>query len=176
MKGAFTGAAAQKPGRFQLADGGTLFLDEIGDLSPKGQGDLLRVLEDGAFRMVGGSELIRVNVRIIAATNKNLPDSVADGKFREDLFYRLNVVPIVMPPLRERADDIPLLIERFFDRFAAKHKRGRKRMSPEAHAAVPAVSLAGQRAAVAQRRRAHGHHQPRGGGGCRRAAGFFAGI
>ena len=132
MKGAFTGAAAQKPGRFQLADGGTLFLDEIGDLSPKGQGDLLRVLEDGAFRMVGGSELIRVNVRIIAATNKKLPDFVAEGKFREDLFYRLNVVPVVMPPLRERADDIPLLIERFFDRFAAKHKRGRKRMSPEA--------------------------------------------
>jgi len=132
VKGAFTGAAAQKPGRFQLADGGTLFLDEIGDLSPKGQGDLLRVLEDGAFRMVGGSELIRVNVRIIAATNKKLPDFVAEGKFREDLFYRLNVVPVVMPPLRERTDDIPLLIERFFDRFAAKHKRGRKRMSPEA--------------------------------------------
>ena len=132
VKGAFTGATTHKPGRFQLADGGTLFLDEIGDLSPKGQGDLLRVLEDGAFRMVGGSELIRVNVRIIAASNKNLPQSVAEGKFREDLFYRLNVVPIVMPPLRERADDIPLLIERFFDRFAAKHKRGRKRMSPDA--------------------------------------------
>ena len=132
MKGAFTGATAQKPGRFQLADGGTLFLDEIGDLSPKGQGDLLRVLEDGAFRMVGGSELIRVNVRIIAATNKKLPAAVAEGKFREDLFYRLNVVPVVMPPLRERADDIPLLIERFFERFAAQHKRGRKRMSPEA--------------------------------------------
>ena len=132
VKGAFTGATAHKPGRFQLADGGTLFLDEIGDLSPKGQGDLLRVLEDGAFRMVGGSELTRVNVRIIAATNKKLPLAVAEGKFREDLFYRLNVVPIVMPPLRERADDIPLLIERFFDRFAAKHKRGRKRMSPDA--------------------------------------------
>jgi DNA-binding NtrC family response regulator len=132
VKGAFTGATAHKPGRFQLADGGTLFLDEIGDLSPKGQGDLLRVLEDGAFRMVGGSELTRLNVRIIAATNKKLPLAVAEGKFREDLFYRLNVVPIVMPPLRERADDIPLLIERFFDRFAAKHKRGRKRMSPAA--------------------------------------------
>jgi DNA-binding NtrC family response regulator len=132
VKGAFTGAGAQKPGRFQLADGGTLFLDEIGDLSPKGQGDLLRVLEDGAFRMVGGSELIRVNVRIIAATNKKLPEFVAEGKFREDLFYRLNVVPVVMPSLRERADDIPLLIERFFERFAATHKRGRKRMSPEA--------------------------------------------
>jgi transcriptional regulator with PAS, ATPase and Fis domain len=82
--------------------------------------------------MVGGSELIRVNVRVIAATNKNLPQAVADGKFREDLFYRLNVVPIVMPPLRERADDIPLLIESFFESFAAKHKRGRKRLSPEA--------------------------------------------
>jgi len=82
--------------------------------------------------MVGGSELIRVNVRIIAATNKKLPEAVAEGRFREDLFYRLNVVPVVMPPLRERADDIPLLIERFFERFAARHKRGRKRMSPEA--------------------------------------------
>ena len=132
VKGAFTGAVANKPGRFQLADGGTLFLDEIGDLSPKGQGDLLRVLEDSAFRMVGGSELIRVNVRIITATNKNLQTAVADGKFREDLFYRLQIVPIVMPPLRERAEDIPLLIDSFFEHFTAKHKRRRKRMSAEA--------------------------------------------
>jgi DNA-binding NtrC family response regulator len=132
VKGAFTGAIANKPGRFQLADGGTLFLDEIGDLSPKGQGDLLRVLEDSAFRMVGGSELIRVNVRIIAATNKKLQESVAEGKFRDDLFYRLQIVPILMPPLRERAEDIPLLIERFFEHFVTKHKRRRKRMSPEA--------------------------------------------
>ncbi len=132
VKGAFTGAVATKPGRFQLADRGTLFLDEIGDLSPKGQGDLLRVLEDGAFRMVGGSELIRVNVRIIAATNKQLGEAVAEGKFREDLFYRLQIVPIVMPPLRERAEDIPLLVERFFEQFTAKHKRRRKRMSAEA--------------------------------------------
>jgi DNA-binding NtrC family response regulator len=132
VKGAFTGAVASKPGRFQMADGGTLFLDEIGDLSPKGQGDLLRVLEDNAFRMVGGSELIRVNVRVIAATNKKLQDAVRDSKFREDLFYRLQVVPIVMPPLRERAEDIPLLIEAFFAQFTAKHKRRRKRMSLEA--------------------------------------------
>jgi len=132
VKGAFTGAIATKPGRFQLADGGTLFLDEIGDLSPKGQGDLLRVLEDGAFRMVGGSDLIRVNVRVIAATNKKLSESVTQGKFREDLFYRLQIVPIVMPPLRERAEDIPLLIERFFEQFAAKHKRRRKRLSSDA--------------------------------------------
>jgi len=132
VKGAFTGAVANKPGRFQLADGGTLFLDEIGDLSPKGQGDLLRVLEDSAFRMVGGSELIRVNVRVIAATNKNLQAAVADGKFREDLFYRLQIVPIVMPALRERAEDIPLLIESFFGHFTAKHTRRRKRMAAEA--------------------------------------------
>jgi DNA-binding NtrC family response regulator len=132
VKGAFTGAVANKPGRFQLADGGTLFLDEIGDLSPKGQGDLLRVLEDSAFRMVGGSELIRVNVRVIAATNKRLQESVTEGKFREDLFYRLQIVPVLMPPLRERAEDIPLLIERFFESFTAKHKRRRKRMSTDA--------------------------------------------
>ena len=132
VKGAFTGAVANKPGRFQLADGGTLFLDEIGDLSPKGQGDLLRVLEDSAFRMVGGSELIRVNVRIIAATNKKLQEAVHDGKFREDLFYRLQIVPILMPPLRDRAEDIPLLAERFFQHFCTKHKRRRKRMSLEA--------------------------------------------
>ena len=132
VKGAFTGAVANKPGRFQLADGGTLFLDEIGDLSPKGQGDLLRVLEDGAFRMVGGSELILVNVRVIAATNKKLQQAVKEGKFREDLLYRLQIVPIMMPPLRERAEDIPLLIERFFESFTAKHKRRRKRMSAEA--------------------------------------------
>jgi DNA-binding NtrC family response regulator len=132
VKGAFTGAVANKPGRFQLADGGTLFLDEIGDLSPKGQGDLLRVLEDGAFRMVGGSEVIRVDVRVIAATNKNLQEAVREGKFREDLFYRLQIVPILMPPLRERAEDIPLLVERFFENFSAKHKRRRKRMSAEA--------------------------------------------
>ncbi|HWQ92303.1 MAG TPA: sigma-54 dependent transcriptional regulator, partial [Clostridia bacterium] len=132
VKGAFTGAIANKPGRFQLANHGTLFLDEIGDLSPKGQGDLLRVLEDGAFRMVGGSELIRVNVRIVAATNKNLHSAVSEGKFREDLFYRLQIVPITMPALRDRAEDIPLLVEKFFEHFCAKHKRRRKRMSAEA--------------------------------------------
>lgn len=132
VRGAFTGAIANKPGRFQLADGGTLFLDEIGDLSPKGQGDLLRVLEEGAFRMVGGSELIKVNVRVIAATNKKLQEAVDAGEFREDLFYRLQIVPISMPPLRERPDDIPLLVEKFFDQFGSKHRRKRKRMSDDA--------------------------------------------
>lgn len=132
VKGAFTGAVADKPGRFQLADGGTLFLDEIGDLSPKGQGDLLRVLEDGTFRMVGGTKLVRVNVRVVAATNKNLQEAVSLGKFREDLLYRLQIVPITIPPLRERAEDIPLLVESFLEHFAAKHKRRRKKLSGEA--------------------------------------------
>jgi transcriptional regulator with PAS, ATPase and Fis domain len=132
MKGAFTDARADKPGRFLLADGGTLFLDEIGDLPPKGQGDLLRVIEDGAFRMVGGTDVVRVDVRIIAATNKKLPEAVAAGKFREDLFYRLNVIPITIPPLREHAGDIPLLIETFLGYFSRKHKRRRQTMSQEA--------------------------------------------
>ena len=131
-KGAFTGAQTNKPGRFQLAEGGTLFLDEIGDLSPKGQGDLLRVLEEGTFRLVGGTELLRANVRIVAATNKKLQQAVAAGKFREDLYYRLQVVPIVMPPLRERAEDIPLLVEAFLDRFLTKHRRRRKTFAAEA--------------------------------------------
>jgi len=130
-KGSFTGAIADKPGRFHLADGGTLFLDEIGDLGAKGQGDLLRVLEDGAFRMVGGTALQHVNVRVIAATNKKLQEAVAAGKFREDLFYRLQIVPIVVPPLRDRAEDIPLLIELFLEHFAGKHQRRRKKLSPE---------------------------------------------
>ena len=132
VKGAFTGALATKPGRFQMADGGTLFLDEIGDMPPKGQGDLLRVLEDGSFRMVGGTELVRVNVRVVVATNKKLQEAVAAGTFREDLFYRLQIVPILVPPLRDRAEDIPLLVEDFFAHFLAKHKRRRKTLSPEA--------------------------------------------
>ena len=123
---------ADKPGRFQLADGGTLFLDEIGDLSPKGQGDLLRVLEDGTFRMVGGTKMMRVNVRIVAATNKKLQEAAAAGRFREDLLYRLQIVPVVIPPLRERAEDIPLLVESFLEHFAVKHQRRRKKMSAAA--------------------------------------------
>ncbi len=132
VRGAFTGAYTTRPGRFQMAEGGTLFLDEVGDLPAKGQGDLLRVIEEGTFRMVGSSELSRANVRVIAATNKNLEQAVKEGRFREDLFYRLHVIPIVLPPLRERAEDIPLLIEAFLQHFAAKHKRPAKVMSPDA--------------------------------------------
>jgi DNA-binding NtrC family response regulator len=132
VKGDSGSTPTTTPGQFQLADGGTLFLDEIGELSPKGQGDLLRVLQEGAFRMIGGSELIRVNARIVAATNKCLHDAVVAGKFSEDLYYRLQVVPINVPPLRDRADDIPLLIESFLEHFSVKHKRRRKKFSTEA--------------------------------------------
>ena len=116
-KGAFTGAGARKPGRFELADGGTIFLDEIGDLPPLTQTKILRVLEERAFERVGGTEQVRVDVRIIAATNKDLVEEVRQGRFREDLYYRLNVIPLQLPPLRQRQADIPLLIQAFTRRF-----------------------------------------------------------
>jgi formate hydrogenlyase transcriptional activator len=117
-KGAFTGALQRRVGRFESADGGTLFLDEIGDLPMETQIALLRVLQEREFERVGSNHPISVNVRLIAATNRDLPAAVAAGTFRQDLFYRLNVVPIVVPPLRERAADIPLLVEYFVGRYA----------------------------------------------------------
>ena len=122
-KGAYTGAMTTKAGRFELADGGTLLLDEVGELSLKSQVDFLRVLETKEFRRLGGTKLITVDARIIAATNRNLEEAVKQGDFREDLYYRLNVVPIRLPPLRERGDDIPLLAERFLSEFTAQHRR-----------------------------------------------------
>ena len=119
-KGAFTGATQRRLGRFELADGGTLFLDEVGDLPAETQIALLRVLEERQFERVGGTKSISVNVRIIAATNRDLKAAVAAGAFRSDLFYRLNVFPIAVPPLRERKDDIPLLVEYFTERYASK--------------------------------------------------------
>lgn len=116
-KGAFTGAAARKPGRFDLADGGTIFLDEIGDLPQLTQTKILRVLEERTFERLGATQSTAVNVRIIAATNRNLENAVAEGSFREDLYYRLNVIPLVLPPLRERKEDIPLLINSFTRKF-----------------------------------------------------------
>jgi two-component system nitrogen regulation response regulator NtrX len=114
-KGAFTGAVARRPGKFELADGGTIFLDEIGDMSPKVQAKVLRVIEEGEFERVGGTETIKVDVRVIAATNKDLSALIKAGKFREDLYYRLNVVAIDVPPLRARPGDIPILAKYFLD-------------------------------------------------------------
>ena len=117
-KGAFTGAVKQRPGRFELADGGTLFLDEIGDTSLSFQAKLLRVLQESQFERLGGDEVITVDVRIITATNVDLELAVAEGRFREDLFYRLNVMPIYLPPLRERREDIPLLVDFFLENLS----------------------------------------------------------
>jgi len=122
-KGAFTGAAQQRRGKFETADGGTIFLDEIGDISAKLQVDLLRVLQDRSFYRVGGSEEVKVDVRVVAATHVNLQQAVAEGKFREDLYYRLNVIQIRIPPLRERREDIPLLADHFLERLS--HELGK---------------------------------------------------
>ncbi len=120
-KGAFTGAVARKKGRFELADSGTIFLDEIGEISPNVQVKLLRVLQEHEFERVGGEETIKVDIRIIAATNRDLKKSVAEGKFREDLFYRLNIINIYIPSLRERREDIPLLFDYFLKLYTKKH-------------------------------------------------------
>ena len=131
-KGSFTGAAERRLGRFELADGGTIFLDEVGECPPATQVKLLRVLEDRTFFRVGGIQPIKVDVRVIAATNRSLKDAVALGQFRDDLFYRLNVLAIYLPPLRERRSDIPLLVRRFIAEFAAQHERQFKGITPEA--------------------------------------------
>lgn len=131
-KGAFTGASSTRIGRFELADRGTIFLDEIGDMSPTLQVKLLRVLQQREFERVGGVKTIKVDVRIIAATNIDLETAVHEGKFREDLYYRLNVIPVVIPPLRERTDDIPLLMDHFLSYFNKSKKREIKGFSPAA--------------------------------------------
>lgn len=128
-KGAFTGANRRKPGWFEMADGGTLLLDEIGEMPPKTQVDLLRVLEHHELRRLGGEDVVRVDVRLITATHRDLEALVADGKFREDLFYRLNVVPLRVPPLRERRDDAPLLVDHFLRQAEERHNREPKVMS-----------------------------------------------
>ncbi len=122
-KGAFTGAIAQRKGRFELADTGTIFLDEVGEIPPALQGKLLRTLQEREFERVGGNKTIKVDVRVIAATNRNLEDDIKSGIFRDDLYWRLNVVPIFLPPLRERAEDIPMLIEYFLKRFNEENQK-----------------------------------------------------
>ncbi|HHI96498.1 MAG TPA: sigma-54-dependent Fis family transcriptional regulator [Thermodesulfatator atlanticus] len=131
-RGAFTGAQTPKKGKFDLADGGTIFLDEIGDMSLSAQAKVLRVLQEKCFERVGGTKTIRVDVRVIAATNKDLLKEIQAGRFREDLFFRLNVIPIRIPPLRERPEDIPLLAETFLEELARHSGLGRKRLSQEA--------------------------------------------
>lgn len=131
-KGAFTGAHRARPGRFELADGGTIFLDEIGDMSPDLQVKLLRAIQEKCFERVGATRSIHVDIRIISATNKDLARAVEENRFREDLYYRLNVIPVTMPPLRERRSDIPLLAEHFMEKLARRTGMERKRFAPEA--------------------------------------------
>jgi len=130
-KGAFTGAVSARRGKFEVADGGTIFLDEVGDLHQDSQAKLLRVLQEGEFQRVGGERTLRVAVRVIAATNRDLQDLVAQNKFREDLFYRLSVVPIRIPPLRERRDDIRALAEYFLNEFCARNNFRRKEIDED---------------------------------------------
>jgi two-component system nitrogen regulation response regulator NtrX len=131
-KGSFPGATAKKIGKFELANNGTIFLDEIGDMSLSSQAKILRVLQEQQIQRVGGSRLIGIDVRVIATTNKNLEKEIDKGTFREDLYYRLNVIPIDVPPLRERIEDLPLLVEAFLAEFAVQNRSKRKRMSPAA--------------------------------------------
>jgi two-component system response regulator AtoC len=135
-RGAFTGAHQRKPGRFELADGGTIFLDEIGELHPALQAKLLHVLQDGEFSRVGGRGDIKVDVRVIVATNRDLAREVAAGRFREDLFYRLNVINILVPPLRERREEIPGLVHYFVDRYSKLFNFPERALSPEAMHAI----------------------------------------
>ena len=165
VKGAFTDASADRIGKFEYAHGGTLFLDEVGDMPMATQIKLLRVLENGVINRVGSNEPIKVNVRILSATNRNLDDAIAAGTFRSDLYHRLKVVTIALPRLAERAQDIPLLIEHFTRQFARRHHKQIKSMSPAARHEADDLQLAGQRARIAQHDRKHG------GGRFRRRAG-----
>lgn len=132
VKGAYTGATESRIGKFQQADQGTLFLDEVGDMSLKTQAKVLRVLEEQRFHPVGSTDPIEVDVRVLAATNKNLEQKIEEGSFREDLFFRLNVIPFEVPPLRQRTEDIPLLTEHFMDMFCRRYGKPRKNLSDEA--------------------------------------------
>jgi transcriptional regulator with GAF, ATPase, and Fis domain len=128
-KGAFTGANARQIGRFELANGGTIFLDEIGEMPIELQSKLLRVIQDGEFELLGSPRTIKVVVRILAATNRNLAEEIRTGRFREDLYYRLNVFPLLVPPLRERKEDIPLLVNHFVDQFNKKNNKNIEKVS-----------------------------------------------
>nr|MBP9208555.1 sigma-54-dependent Fis family transcriptional regulator [Kofleriaceae bacterium] len=142
-KGSFTGAASRRPGRFELADGGTLFLDEVGDLPMEVQIKLLRTLQEREFERVGGSETIKVDVRLVSATNRDLEKMIEDGEFREDLYYRLNVFPINLPPLRDRPTDLPVLANHFVSKFARQAGTRPVAIAPEALARLGEYSWPG---------------------------------
>jgi DNA-binding NtrC family response regulator len=131
-KGAFTGAVARREGRFEMADGGTLFLDELGTLPPPIQAKLLRVIETRSFERLGGRDTVHVDIRLVTATNADIEKDVQEGRFRQDLYYRLNVVPLLLPSLRERPEDLPLLADHFLDRFCRENNARRKRFSQDA--------------------------------------------
>ena len=153
-KGAFTGADKQRVGRFEQADGGTLFLDEIGDMSANTQAKILRVLQEHEFERLGGTRTLRVDVRLIAATNRSLPQMVATGQFREDLYYRLNVVSIEMPPLRERKEDIQALADVLPAPLRGRAEEARGRAGARRAEAADALQLAGQHPRARERDRA----------------------
>jgi two-component system nitrogen regulation response regulator NtrX len=143
MKGAFTGAVADRRGKFELADGGTLFLDEIGDMSVKTQAKVLRALQEQVVEPLGGAASVKVDVRVIAATNKDLPAEIRDGRFREDLYFRLNVIPIFVPPLRDRDSDVPLLADHFMAEMAREYGRRLKKLDAQAAARLRAYHWPG---------------------------------
>ena len=165
-RGAFTGAIKDRPGRFELADGGTIFLDDIDDVPLSMQVKLLRVLQNRTIERLGGTRTVPVNVRVIAGTKRDLKQMVAEGKFREDLYYRLNVLPVALPPLRERREDIPVLMDAFISRYFRRRGEDVAGDLRRRAAGVHAVRLAGQRARARERLRAdrpdlHLRHGPR---------------
>ena len=157
-KGSFTGATEKQVGKFEQADRGTIFLDEVGDMSQKTQAKVLRVLQEQEVERLGSARTIKVDVRVIAATNKNLEEAIARGEFREDLFFRLNVIPIVVPPLRERREDIPRLVQHFAKRTAEEHNLKPKRFDPSADGRAAALPVARQHPRAAEHCRAAADH------------------
>ena len=154
VKGAFTSAIASKKGLFEVADQGTIFFDEISTVSPETQAKLLRVIQEREFMRLGGTETIKVDVRILAASNEDLRKLVREGRFREDLFHRLNVISLQLPPLRERKEDIPLLVERFLEQFCRENGKPAARIHARRDEAADGLRLAGKRARTGECRRA----------------------